>query len=149
MLARRMILWHVTSYQDGLRLEYEHLLAVSRLQQQYGRRLWRWRAPLDQRLALRLDSASAATAGYLPITPQPARADGPLSERDQALIEAAAAVLGDAASRGVHLSQAALARTLRECGHRVPNGRLRWLAATAQAAQITGRSEITGTPCNR
>jgi len=36
LLARRMVLWHVTSYQDGLALEYQRLLAVSELQQAYG-----------------------------------------------------------------------------------------------------------------
>ncbi len=33
LLGRRMILWHVTSYRDGLALEHEHLTAVSRLQE--------------------------------------------------------------------------------------------------------------------
>jgi hypothetical protein len=53
LLARRMILWHVTSYRDRLALQYEHLAAVSRLQDQHGRR--RWRAPLSDRGTRRLD----------------------------------------------------------------------------------------------
>ena len=61
LLGRRMILWHVTSYHDGLALEHEHLTAVSRLQETYGRWRWRWRAPLGERLALRL--APARTNG--------------------------------------------------------------------------------------
>jgi hypothetical protein len=36
LLARRMVLWHVTSYRDGLALEYQRLLAVSHLQQDYA-----------------------------------------------------------------------------------------------------------------
>jgi hypothetical protein len=63
LLARRMVLWHVTSYRDGLTLEYERLAAVCRLQEQHGRWLWRWRAPLSQRLALRLASAAPAANG--------------------------------------------------------------------------------------
>jgi Protein of unknown function (DUF2637) len=60
LLGRRMILRHVTSYRDGLQLEYQRLLAVSRLQQDYGRWLWRWRAPIQDRLALRLALETAA-----------------------------------------------------------------------------------------
>lgn len=145
MLARRMVLWHVTSYRDGLRLEYEHLLAVSRLQQQYGRWLWRWRAPLGKRLALRLAPASAATGWYpKPVLAGPAPSDEPLNDHDQALVEAAAAILGDATSRGAQLSQAALARTLRQRGHRVPNARLRWLSATARKRLPGEQPELPG-----
>lgn len=57
MLHRRMVLWHVRDYRQGLHLEYEHLQAVSRLQERYGRWLWRWRAPLSARVALRLQAA--------------------------------------------------------------------------------------------
>ena len=60
ILWRHMVLWHVTSYQDGLRLEYERVLAISRLQEAYGRWLWRWKAPLRERLALRMAPAESA-----------------------------------------------------------------------------------------
>ena len=53
-LYRHMVLWHVTSYHDGLRLEYDRMLAISRLQETYGRWRWRWKAPLRERLALRI-----------------------------------------------------------------------------------------------
>ncbi|WP_176611549.1 DUF2637 domain-containing protein [Actinomadura sp. WMMB 499] len=53
LLWRRMVLWHITGYQQGLELEYRHLLAVSELKQQYGRWTWRWQAPLTERLSLR------------------------------------------------------------------------------------------------
>jgi hypothetical protein len=49
-----MVLWNVTSYQQALGLEYARILAVSRLQEAHGRRLWRWKAPLSERLALRM-----------------------------------------------------------------------------------------------
>jgi hypothetical protein len=149
-LARRMILWHVTSYRAGLDLERERLLAVSRLQQQYGRWQWHWRAPLADRLALRLaipvTVASASAAGEL--EPAAARADqhhgrpepaeSPhgadlLSDRDLCLVDAAVAILREADERRIRLSQAALARRLREQGLTVPNQRLSWLAATARA----------------
>ncbi len=145
MLARRMILWHVTSYRDGLRLEYEYLLAVSRLQQQYGRWMWRWRTPLDQRLALRLAPARSATSrepaiaartagepgagfpGDLPPTPMP------MTQRDQRLVTAATTLIRTAEQQGTTLSQAELGRRLRARGLSVPNARLRWLVAAVKA----------------
>jgi hypothetical protein len=60
ILWRHMILWHVTSYHDGLRLEYDRVLAISRLQETYGQWLWRWKAPLRERLALRMAPAETA-----------------------------------------------------------------------------------------
>src|ERR1700677_584551 len=48
----------MTSDRDGLQLEYERMLAISDLQQTYGRWSWRWRAPIQDRLALRLTPAA-------------------------------------------------------------------------------------------
>jgi hypothetical protein len=156
LLGRRMILWHVTSYRNGLQLEYQRLLAVSRLQRDYGRWLWRWRAPLQDRLALRLaldptGSAEAeATAASLPVgnpdraasllaqlprqylnAPPPSQA-APLNEDDERLVADAAGIMRDAEQRHARLSQSALARQLRARGHRIANDRLRWLTLTAQ-----------------
>jgi hypothetical protein len=61
-LRRHMVLWHVTSYQEGLRLECGRLLAISLLQETYGRWLWRWKAPLHERLALRLAPPSSLSS---------------------------------------------------------------------------------------
>lgn len=129
--VRRMVLWHVTSYRDGLALEYQRLLAVSHLQQDYGRWQWRWHAPLRDRLALRLTQLDVTaeivrstaeephnsalvpdTSGTL--NPQP-------SKSTVLLIEATAAILANAERDGVDISQAALARQLRERGYRVGN----------------------------
>jgi len=159
LLGRRMVLWHVTSYRDGLRLEYDRLREVSRLQQEYGRWLWRWRAPLEERFALKLTQAQATsgtdvlgeptqvnfpasgpTAGLLTRLPRHCLIEPPksttdqLSKRMRRLIEAATAILDDADRDGTYLSQAALARKLRERGHHVANDRLRWLVAMARAA---------------
>lgn len=128
LLARRMVLWHVTGYRDGLALEYQRLLAVSRLQQDYGRWRWRWRAPLRERLALRLMPTSATTG------PAPADTEPQVSEPSIRLIEATASILADAERDGISLSQATLARQIRERGHRVGNDRLRWLVTAARAA---------------
>jgi len=62
-----MVLWHVTSYHDGLALEYQRLLAISRLQEAYGRQLWRWKAPLRELLALRTAPAATALGTGAPI----------------------------------------------------------------------------------
>jgi Protein of unknown function (DUF2637) len=127
LLARRMVLWHVTSYREGLALEYQRLLAVSRLQQDYGRWQWRWRAPLQDRLALRLIPAEAVPSSLMDTAAQ-------LNNPATLLIEATASILAAAESDGTSLSQAALARQLRERGYRVGNDRLRWLVTTARAA---------------
>jgi hypothetical protein len=126
LLARRMVLWHVTSYHDGLTFEYQRLLAVSHLQQAHGRWRWRWRAPLNDRLALRLMPTD------ITIRPLPDEDRQPDSA-DTRLIEATATILANAERDGTSLSQAALARQLRERGHRVGNDRLHSLITTARA----------------
>lgn len=63
-LRRRMILWEITSYEDALtRLQQETWLRA-RLREEHGL-LWRWKAPLEQRMALKLGSAPAALADTL------------------------------------------------------------------------------------
>ncbi|MEV7491436.1 DUF2637 domain-containing protein [Streptomyces anulatus] len=52
-LWRRMKLWELRSYEQVIRLEQERLTYRARLQAEHGR-LWRWRAPVDARLQLRL-----------------------------------------------------------------------------------------------
>jgi hypothetical protein len=154
LLARRMVLWHVTSYRQGLRLEYGRLRTVSRLQQAHGRWRWRWKAPIQDRLELRLQPAGpvAGVSGGTPATGPALMADlldhlprncmiepprsriTPVNPRDQHLIEAAASMVRDAERDGARLSQAALARQLRTKGHRIPNGRLSWLTRSVQLA---------------
>jgi hypothetical protein len=76
-LYRHMVLWHVTSYHDGLRLEYDRMLTISRLQETNGRWLWRWKAPLRERLALRMAPAEIALGTDAPTTLTPATASEP------------------------------------------------------------------------
>ncbi|MEU6952090.1 DUF2637 domain-containing protein [Streptomyces sp. NPDC045714] len=52
-LWRRMKLWELRSYEQVIRLEQERLTYRARLQAEHGR-LWRWRAPVEDRLQLRL-----------------------------------------------------------------------------------------------
>ncbi|MFJ8842964.1 DUF2637 domain-containing protein [Streptomyces cyaneofuscatus] len=52
-LWRRMKLWELRSYEQVIHLEQERLIYQAGLQAQYGRR-WRWRAPVEDRLPLRL-----------------------------------------------------------------------------------------------
>ncbi|REF00654.1 DUF2637 domain-containing protein [Thermomonospora umbrina] len=70
-LHRRMVLWHITTYQDGLRLEYERLQTVCRLQESYGRWRWHWKAPLRERLALRLHPAQITANVQRPAAQHP------------------------------------------------------------------------------
>ena len=128
-LGRRMVLWHVTSYHEGLRLEYQRLLAIGRLQQAYGRWLWRCRAPLQDRLALRL-MPQEITAEIEPRRPVAA----PISDADKRLLGAAVAILQDAHRQGNAISQSALAKRLRASGHSIANDRLAWLIKTTQTA---------------
>ncbi|GAA4568717.1 DUF2637 domain-containing protein [Planotetraspora kaengkrachanensis] len=120
LLWRRMVLWNVTSYPRGLQLEYLHLHAISTLHQEHGRWLWRWRAPLSERIAIRLQLAGAAFP-TIPLSQQ----DG-----DDQLIQAAQTLVSQAEQRGIRLSQMDLAAQLRAQGHRIANERLRWLATT-------------------
>jgi hypothetical protein len=144
LLARRMILWQVTSYRDGLQLEYQRLLAVSRLQQDYGRWLWRPRTPLADRLALRLTpthggAQTGCNAQMLAISTGPDacpdRASvtaAPLTGHDQRLLAAATEIIKNAAAQGRSVSQASLARQLRARGLTVANQRLAWLTAAVR-----------------
>jgi Protein of unknown function (DUF2637) len=155
LLARSMILWHVTSYRDGLHLEYQRQLAISRLQQDHGRWQWRWRAPLADRLALRLtpaqagantDSAAPALAiSTLPDTVlgEPSVATTPLTGHDQRLLAAATDIVKAADAKGLDVSQASLARQLRTRGLTIANQRLAWLA-TAVRAQLEPESPPEG-----
>ncbi|MFE4649303.1 DUF2637 domain-containing protein [Streptomyces sp. NPDC056707] len=52
-LWRRMKLWELRSYEQVIKLEQDRLVYRARLQARYGRR-WRWRAPVEMRLQLRL-----------------------------------------------------------------------------------------------
>jgi hypothetical protein len=76
-LHRHMVLWHVTSYHDGLRLEYDRMLAISHLQETHGRWLWRWNAPLRERLALRMAPAETALSSDAPTAVTPPTATNP------------------------------------------------------------------------
>ncbi len=78
-LWRVQQLWHVTSYHDALALERRRLLAIARLRAEHGR-LWRWKAPVMDRLVLRfgLEAASApAAAPPSDFGPVPAEVAGP------------------------------------------------------------------------
>jgi len=70
-LWRRMVLWEIRSYPDALARERARILALTELQDTYGRWAWRRRAPRRVRALYRL--------GELPtteITGQPAEASG-------------------------------------------------------------------------
>jgi hypothetical protein len=79
-LWRVQQLWHVTSYHDALALERRRLLAIARLRADYGR-LWRWKAPVMERLVLRfgLEAATepAAASPASDLGPVPVDAAGP------------------------------------------------------------------------
>jgi hypothetical protein len=149
LLFRRMVLWHVTSYRQGLTLEYQRLQAIARLQQVHGHYLWRWRAPLGDRLALRpapVEETARAIANPAETAPSarvrsllprhcliapPASTTQPLSGRDRRLVETARAIIRQAEAQGRRISQAALARQMRAQGQPVANERLRWLMTAA------------------
>ncbi|MEJ8639963.1 DUF2637 domain-containing protein, partial [Streptomyces sp. MS2.AVA.5] len=68
-LRRRMILWEITSYEEALIRLQEQTYLRAQLKETHGW-LWRWKAPLEQRMALKLDTAPAALADTL--TPEDA-----------------------------------------------------------------------------
>ncbi|MEV0604542.1 DUF2637 domain-containing protein [Streptomyces sp. NPDC050315] len=69
-LRRRMILWEITSYEEALTRLQEQTYLRARLREKYGWMAWRWKAPLDMRMALKLNTAPAALADTL--TPEDA-----------------------------------------------------------------------------
>jgi len=70
-LRRRMILWEITSYTEALTRLQEQTYLRAQLKEEHGW-LWRWQAPLDQRMALKLGEVPAALADTL--TPEDAHA---------------------------------------------------------------------------
>lgn len=68
-LRRRMILWEITSYTEALTRLQEQTYLRAQLKEEFGL-LWRWKAPLDKRMTLKLGEAPAALADTL--TPEDA-----------------------------------------------------------------------------
>ena len=55
-----MVLWEIRSYPAALRRERHRLLALTELQDTYGRLAWRWRAPRRVRALYRLGELAPA-----------------------------------------------------------------------------------------
>jgi hypothetical protein len=121
LLWRRMVLWHVTAYRDGLRLEHERLQTVCDLQQRYGRFAWRWSAPLADRLALRLQSYDAYAEHDLKV--------GESCE----LVDLARDILAENETGTVRVSNARLGQLLRARGATIANDRLTQIANAARS----------------
>jgi hypothetical protein len=68
-LMRRMVLWEIRSYPDALRRERDRLLALTELQDSYGRLAWRWRAPRRTRALYRLGELAPARTADAPGEP--------------------------------------------------------------------------------
>ncbi|WP_347814075.1 DUF2637 domain-containing protein [Actinomadura sp. 7K507] len=126
LLWRRMILWHITEYRQGLDLEYRHLMAVSQLQQEYGRWSWRWRAPLDERLALNHLPSQHTAYGA------PGEDEADDREQEDQLIAIARQLQREVEREGVQLSRDRLGRRLRELGFTIANHRLTQMIAAVR-----------------
>jgi len=73
-----MVLWEIRSYPDALARERARLLALTTLQDTYGRLAWRWRAPRRERALYRL--GELAPAAEVPAIEEPSTDDDPLGE---------------------------------------------------------------------
>ncbi|MFG2245780.1 DUF2637 domain-containing protein [Spirillospora sp. NPDC048823] len=137
LLWRRMILWHITEYRQGLDLEYRHLEAVSELQQEYGRWSWRWRAPLADRLALhRLPAQLTTRRDDDEDLGDEIRHDG-----DDRLMAVARQLQREVEREGVQLSRDRLGSRLRELGFTIANHRLtQMIAAVREESARRGSS---------
>ncbi|URM97403.1 DUF2637 domain-containing protein [Actinomadura madurae] len=135
LLWRRMILWHITEYRHGLELEYRHLMAVSELQEDYGRWSWRWRAPLSSRLALNRLPGELSTHR---LTDEDVAGDG---SPDDQLMAIARQLHSEVEREGVQLSRDRLGRRLRERGFTIANYRL-----TQMIAAVREESAKRGAP---
>jgi hypothetical protein len=65
-LWRRMVLWEIRSYPTALDREKSRLLALTDLQDGYGRLTWRWRAPRRARALYRLGELTPTTPATAP-----------------------------------------------------------------------------------
>jgi hypothetical protein len=128
LLWRRMILWHITEYRQGLQLEHHHLMAVSQLQQDYGRWSWRWRAPLADRLALNTPPNPPPSEGGVP--GEDASND---TKDDGQLMTIVRQLLQEEEREGVQLSRDRLGSRLRERGFTIANYRLTQMIAAVRA----------------
>jgi Protein of unknown function (DUF2637) len=123
LLWRRMILWHVTEYRQGLELEHQHLMAVSKLKDEYGRWSWRWRAPLVDRLALKRLAAHLAASGT---------SGGDLTDdqqQDDELMSIARELHRELERDGVQLGRDRLGSRLRKAGYTIANDKLTQMLA--------------------
>jgi hypothetical protein len=82
-LWRRMVLWETRSYPAALRRERDRLLALTDLQDAYGRIGWRWRAPRRARALYRLGELAPA----VPASPADTASTGPAVIEDAPPIE--------------------------------------------------------------
>ncbi|WP_327378994.1 DUF2637 domain-containing protein (plasmid) [Streptomyces sp. NBC_01216] len=91
-LRRRMILWEITSYEEALTRLQEQTYLRAQLKEKYG---WRWRskAPLEQRMALKLGEAPAALADTL--TPEDAHTIERVEESARAHPDVSALTAGE------------------------------------------------------
>ncbi|MYZ35847.1 DUF2637 domain-containing protein [Streptomyces sp. MnatMP-M17] len=82
-LWRRMKLWELRSYEAVIALEQERLIYRAQLQMRYGR-LWRWSAPVEMRLPLRLTKYGRALTPLTdaPVAPALAVAAHPAADTD-------------------------------------------------------------------
>lgn len=90
-LWRRMKLWELRSYEQVIQLEQDRLIYRARLQAEHGR-LWRWRAPVQDRLQLRLAryGRPLPALGAQPDVVERAQPDAVDTAFDQAAAEAVA-----------------------------------------------------------
>jgi Protein of unknown function (DUF2637) len=70
-LWRRMVLWEERSYQVTLRREHDRVLALTDLQDTYGRFAWRWKAPRRARALYRLGELSPSEQIVEQAEPEP------------------------------------------------------------------------------
>jgi hypothetical protein len=129
LLWRRMVLWHVIAYQDGLELEHRHLLAVSRLQEKYGRWAWRWEAPLADRLSLRRLPGALDTDGRLGSGPSAGAEQHFSKDGEDELLAAARRIRRQARQQGVRFTRGYLGEQLRDLGCPIGTARLQQLMA--------------------
>ncbi|MGI5325044.1 DUF2637 domain-containing protein [Actinomadura nitritigenes] len=127
LLWRRMVLWHVTAYRDGLELEYRRLLAVARLQEEYGRWAWRWDAPLADRLSLRQLPAGLDADGRFGAGASTAGEQVPGDEGDDELLVVARRIQRRARRQGIRFTRGYLGDQLRDMGYPIATARLQQL----------------------
>lgn len=135
-VLRLMVLWEERSYTRALDRWKARRRSKALMAHEHGWIVWRWKAPIEQRLDYRFSMLELPTSGPTPEAAPDSELEAPRtpilapappvasSNGDGDLIEAAAEVAAELRAEGRQVSGRQLGRRLRRRGHKVANGKV-------------------------